>query len=94
MLSGIGSLGGTSVSVYNLLLSRGAGRCLATARAVERRPQMDGLFGAEGSLIVRFVVAFVIVLALIGADVLAHPPLRRRRASAPPRSAAASRGSP
>ena len=27
---------------------------------------MDGLFGAEGSLIVRFVVAFVIVLALIG----------------------------
>ena len=28
---------------------------------------MDGLFGAEGSLIVRFVVAFVIVLALIGA---------------------------
>src|SRR5579871_2100201 len=28
---------------------------------------MDSLFGAEGSLIVRFVVAFVIVLALIGA---------------------------
>jgi hypothetical protein len=28
---------------------------------------MDGLFGTEGSLIVRFVVAFVIVLALIGA---------------------------
>ena len=28
---------------------------------------MDGLFGAEGSLIVRFIVAFVIVLALIGA---------------------------
>jgi len=27
---------------------------------------MDSLFGAEGSLIVRFVVAFVIVLALIG----------------------------
>ena len=27
---------------------------------------MDGLFGAEGNLIVRFVVAFVIVLALIG----------------------------
>src|SRR3954469_25369424 len=29
-------------------------------------PPMDSLFGAEGSLIVRFVVAFVIVLALIG----------------------------
>jgi flagellar protein FliO/FliZ len=29
-------------------------------------PQMDSLFGTEGSLIVRFVVAFVIVLALIG----------------------------
>ena len=28
--------------------------------------KMDSLFGAEGSLIVRFVVAFVIVLALIG----------------------------
>ena len=28
---------------------------------------MDSLFGTEGSLIVRFVVAFVIVLALIGA---------------------------
>jgi len=28
---------------------------------------MDSLFGAEGSLIVRFIVAFVIVLALIGA---------------------------
>jgi flagellar protein FliO/FliZ len=28
---------------------------------------MDSLFGAEGSLIVRFVVAFVIVLALLGA---------------------------
>ncbi|MBV8837648.1 MAG: flagellar biosynthetic protein FliO [Alphaproteobacteria bacterium] len=28
---------------------------------------MDGLFGAEGSLIVRFIVAFVIVLGLIGA---------------------------
>ena len=27
---------------------------------------MDSLFGAEGSLIVRFVVAFVIVLGLIG----------------------------
>lgn len=27
---------------------------------------MDSLFGAEGSLVVRFVVAFVIVLALIG----------------------------
>src|SRR5256885_13583792 len=27
---------------------------------------MDSVFGAEGSLIVRFVVAFVIVLALIG----------------------------
>src|SRR5438270_13950810 len=27
---------------------------------------MDTVFGAEGSLIVRFVVAFVIVLALIG----------------------------
>src|SRR5437016_7417176 len=27
---------------------------------------MDSLFGAEGSLIVRFIVAFVIVLALIG----------------------------
>src|SRR3954466_9358826 len=29
-------------------------------------PPMDSLFGAEGSLIVRFVIAFVIVLALIG----------------------------
>jgi len=28
---------------------------------------MDSVFGAEGSLIVRFIVAFVIVLALIGA---------------------------
>src|SRR5262249_44648376 len=29
-------------------------------------PPMESMFGAEGSLIVRFVVAFVIVLALIG----------------------------
>src|SRR5712675_1194606 len=31
-----------------------------------RRPQMDSIVGTEGSLLVRFVVAFVIVLALIG----------------------------
>ena len=53
---------------------------------------MDSLFGAE-LLIVRFVVAFVFVLALIGATVLARSPLRldARRCC---RRAAASRASP
>src|SRR6185295_7000614 len=61
----------TFLCVYNLLWCVAPGRHPWPVRpkpVPERseRPQMfDNLFGAEGSLIVRFVVAFVIVLGLI-----------------------------
>ena len=51
---------------------------------------MDFLFGADMPLAVRFFFAFVIVLALIGADRLPGAPIRRASAWARPRRAAAS----
>src|SRR4051812_41708835 len=67
-------MGGTGICVYTLLLC-GTARGLVPGGQAEspdspgqqrRRPQMDSIVGTEGSLVVRFVVAFVIVLALIG----------------------------
>src|SRR4051812_22415096 len=67
-------MGGTGICVYTLL-SCWTARGLVPGGQAEspdspgqqrRRPQMDGIVGTEGSLLVRFVIAFVIVLALIG----------------------------
>ena len=53
----------------------------------------ETLFGSEMPLAARFFIAFLVVLALIGADRLAGAPVRRRPAGQ--RYAAdASRGSP
>ena len=51
----------------------------------------ETLFGSEMPLAARFFIAFLVVLALIGADRLAGAPVRRQPARRAPR-ADASRG--